>query len=227
MTTQIASSRRRGWLIGAGRILAVLALGASGSVWAAEPVEEGVDYQVIRSGDGVTREGVVRVEEFFAYGCPHCHHLEAPLEAWLEKNEGEVELVRYPLPFSQNSVAPTTAFYAAQNVLEEQGRADQLAKVHAPVFHALHEQRRVFATAEEVRQFYAEQGVAVPADAFARVHDQSAESLARKAYDVFQTTQSRGVPTLVVDGRFVVGGKGPERTVEIVDALVARAQAGD
>ncbi|SDS93283.1 Thiol:disulfide interchange protein DsbA [Halopseudomonas xinjiangensis] len=227
MTMHIESSPRRGWLVGAGRTMAMLALGASSFAWAAEPIEEGADYQVIQSGDGISRDGVVRVEEFFAYGCPHCHHLEGPLEAWLEKNEDEVELVRYPLPFSENSVAPTTAFYAAQKVLEEEGNADQLAKVHAPVFHALHEERRVFANAGEVRQFYAEQGVEVPAEAFGRVHDESAESLTRKAYEVFQTTQSRGVPTLVVDGRFVVGGKGPERTVEIVDALVARAQAED
>lgn len=225
MINQSETLRCSSWLKGAGRTLAAVALGLSGSVWAAAPIEEGVDYQVIQSGDGVTTDGVVRVEEFFAYGCPHCHHLEEPLEAWVEKRGDKVELVRYPLPFSENSVAPTTAFYAARQVLEKEGGAAKLAKVHAPVFHALHEERRLFASAEEVRQFYAEQGVEVPAEAFAQVHEQSAEALARKAYEVFQTTQARGVPTLVVDGRYVVGGKGPERTVEIVDALVAKVEA--
>lgn len=225
MINQSESSRRSGWLKGAGRTLAAVALGLSAGAWAADPIEEGVDYQVIQSGDGVKADGVVRVEEFFAYGCPHCHHLEGPLEAWLEKRGEKVELIRYPLPFSQNSVAPTTAFYAAQQVLEKEGNAGQLAKIHAPVFHALHEERRAFGSGEEVRQFYAEQGVEVPAEAFAQVHAESAEALARKAYDVFQTTQARGVPTLVVDGRYVVGGKGPERTVEIIDALVTKVEA--
>ncbi|UAW97975.1 thiol:disulfide interchange protein DsbA/DsbL [Halopseudomonas nanhaiensis] len=225
MINQSESFRCSGWLKGAGRTLAVVALGISAGAWAADPIEEGVDYQVIQSGDGVTTEGVVRVEEFFAYGCPHCHHLEEPLEAWVEKAGDTVALIRYPLPFSENSVAPTTAFYAAQQVLEAEGNAATLAKIHGPVFHAIHEERRLFANAEEVRQFYAEQGVEVSAESFARVHGQSAEALARKAYKTFQTTQARGVPTLVIDGRYVVGGKGPERTVEIVDALVAKVKA--
>ena len=225
MKSQLDNKRGGDWRSKAGRILAALALALSGNAWAAAPIEEGVDYQVIESGDGQKRDGVVRVEEFFAYGCPHCHHLEAPLEAWLKDSSEKVDLVRYPLPFSQNSVAPTTAFYAARQVLQKNDDVDQLDKIHAPVFHALHEERRVFANAEEVRQFYARQGISVPADDFARVHDESAERLTREAYDVFQTTRSRGVPTLVVDGRYVVGGKGPERTVEIVDALVKKASA--
>lgn len=225
MANSFQISPVNGWLKGAARSVAVLALGLGAHAWAAAPIEEGVDYQVIEAGDGVTSDGVVRVEEFFAYGCPHCHHLEEPLEAWLKKSGDKVELVRYPLPFSQNSVAPTTAFYAARQVLGEQGQAGQLQKIHAPVFHALHDEGRVFASAEEVRQFYAKHGVEIPGESFAQVHKESAEALTRKAYEVFQTTQARGVPTLVVDGRYVVGGKGPERTVEIVDALVTRAAA--
>lgn len=215
---------KRGWHTGVVGLVALLAIGLSGAATAAEPIQEGVDYQVVKSGDGLSTEGKVRVEEYFAYGCPHCHHLEAPLEAWLEANKDQVELVRYPLPFSQNSVHPTTAFYAAQKVLQQGDGSQSLAKVHGAVFKALHEQGKNFASPEDVRVFYGELGIDVPAEAFQRVHDDSAERLTRDAYATFQTTQSRGVPTLVVDGQYVVTGKGPERTVEIIDALVEKAE---
>lgn len=216
-----------GWRTGVVGLAALLAIGLSGAAAAAEPIQEGVDYQIVKSGDGLSTDGKVRVEEYFAYGCPHCHHLEAPLEAWLEENQDDVDLVRYPLPFSQNSVHPTTAFYAAQKVLEQGDGSQLLAKVHGPVFQALHEQGKNFASPEEVRVFYGQLGVDVPADAFQRIHDESAEQLTRDAYATFQTTKSRGVPTLVVDGQYVVTGKGPERTVEIIDALVQKAQKED
>ncbi len=185
---------------------------------AGDPVE-GQDFKRLASPVALAVPGSVEVIEFFGYWCPHCAAFEPTLDAWARKLPADVNFRRVPVGW-QTAQEPYQRLYFAIEALG--GRAG----VHAKAFAALHEQRLRLQMDADYTAFGAAIGVdgarlLAAAKAPAVAAQVNAANQAVKAYRV------DGVPALAVQGRFMTSPEmagGAERSLQIVDALIAKAR---
>lgn len=186
---------------------------------AIEPVE-GRQYTKASPPQPVLVPGKSEVIEFFGYWCPHCNELEPSLEAWVRKLPPDVNFRRVPVAWQAAHQPYQQLFYA----LEALGVSPE---IHGKVFRAVHADRLRLDT---------EAGLAV----FAKANGLDANKLAelmksftvaskcKAATQAFRTFGLDGVPSLVVDGRWVTspstaGGEAP--VFEVVEALLRKGRA--
>ena len=165
--------------------------------------------------DVTSPEGKVLVQEFFWYGCPHCYHLEAELEPWLDDLADDVVFERRALALGQHWLPLTRAFYAAETL-------GAVEDSHHAVFVALHEDGKRLGDLDAIAAFYADLGVDEQAfrDAYQGF---SVQNQIRRTGQIAQSAGVRGVPALLVDGRYLVTGRlagGHAEMLAVVDALV-------
>lgn len=195
----------------------LLALVLSGVAQAAAPAfKQGLQYTLI-TPQPPQREGQeVEVIEFFWYGCPHCNSLEPYMERWAEKKPDYVRFVRMPAPFSGPAMLHAKAFYA----LQVMGEGERL---HPLFFEAMHVKNLKLDSVDALVDFVAGHGVdgakfRQALDSFAVQTQLNRASVLAKRYGI------RGVPALVVDGRYK-SGKGFTsygEFTELVDYLAAK-----
>jgi thiol:disulfide interchange protein DsbA len=204
------------------RIAATLLLALAGLAFttapAAEPAE-GIDY--VRLDDPVTSGGGERVEvlELFWYGCPHCYHLEEPLQAWLESKGDAVRFERIPAPFNEEWARHARAYYAA----ELHGIADE---AHGAFFRRVHEQGDHLHGRDDLAAFYADFGV--ESGEFLRTMDGfGVNTKMRRAERIARDSGAEGVPAVIIDGRYRTS---PSRAgsrdamLEVMDYLIEKSR---
>lgn len=168
-----------------------------------------------------TPPGTVDVVEFFSYACPHCFEFEPTLETWLKRKPPEVRFRRSPVPFLQNFRNFQPMYFA----LESLGLVDAMQQ---KVFNAFHLEHLHFDKPEEIAAFMTKNGV----DAKKFMNAFSAFGTGVKvsqATQLFQSSGADGVPTLMVQGRFLTSpsiAKGETKAVAAIDYLVAQVRAG-
>ena len=175
--------------------------------------EEG--YRAVQT-DVSSPEGKILVQEFFWYGCPHCYHLEAEIEPWLKRLDDDVVFERRALALGQHWLPLTRAFYAAEML-------DAVEDTHREVFLAIHEDGKRLRDLDTITDFYADLGVDEQGfrDAYQGF---SVQNEIRKTGQIAQAAGVRGVPALLVDGRYLVTGRlagGNAEMLQVVDALIA------
>ena len=189
-----------------------LALPATG----AEPGIEGL-YQKLPAPQPTSDPDRIEVVEVFWYGCPHCHRFQPFLEPWIEALPDHVRFVRMPAVFSDVWELHARAYYiaAALGVLDD---------IHAKIFAAIHDEGRSLESLGAIRGFFVEQGVA--ASDFDRHADSfSVKSGIQRSLVMQRGYGLRGVPALIVNGRFLVSGSTAgsyPKVLEVTDALIAR-----
>ena len=193
--------------------LALVALLAGSVVQAAPKFEEELHYfSVIPEQPGGEGERV-QVVEFFWYGCGHCYNLEPHLQRWLKNKPENVEFEHIPVIFNRENVVMHAKTYYALKLL---GKAEQL---HDGIFKAMHEEKRRMNTQEEMEKFLAEQGVDIEAYRKA-MKSFAVQTQARRAAILGQRFDVRGVPAIVVDGKYRTGGLEGNMTMEVTDFLI-------
>ncbi len=203
-----------------GLLLALPALGMSANI-AAQPYTAGEDYSLVSPAQPGGSDGKVQVVEMFWYGCPHCFEFEPTLRDW-EKNKPEnVEFIKMPAIFNNPRwELHAAAFYTADML----GVMD---KFHTPFFNAIHLKKERMRSKEEIREFFA--GIGVDGKTFDDTFDSFAvQTKVRRAADLSRKYGISGVPSLVVNGKYVVDGpkaKSYENMVRIVNALVEKEAA--
>ncbi len=200
------------------RLPALLLIGFSLALSGIASAAEGEGYREVETGVE-SPEGKILVQEFFWYGCPHCYHLEAEIEPWLEDLPEDVVFERRALALGQHWLPLTQAFYAARDL-------DSVEQTHAAVFEAIHRDGRKLVDADSIADFYAEQGL--DREAFLDAYRGFAVSNhVRKAGQIAEEAGVRGVPSILVDGRYLVTGRlagGNAQMVEVVDELIERVR---
>lgn len=171
---------------------AMLAL-TVGSAFAA--AQAGRDYSAVTPPQPTDTPNKVEVIEFFSYACPHCNHLEAPLEAWTQKLPANVVVKRIPVTFGRSEWVALAKLYFT---LETMGEAD---KYNAKVFHAIHDAHINLFSAEACIDWAAKQGL--DAKKFGDVFNSFAvQTRLQRANIKAQAYAVDGVPTLIIDGRY-------------------------
>ncbi len=177
-------------------ISVALVISLSGIAHAQGPkIEEGFDYKVMPVPQPVETKGKVEVIEFFWYGCPHCYDFEPELNAWLKRQPKDVSFRKVPVAFRDDFMPHSQLFYA----LEAIGKSDAL---NDKVMYAMHKENKRLMNENEIADWVASQGV--DRNTFLAAYRSFAViSKARAARQMADVYRIDGVPTIVMQGRYV------------------------
>lgn len=196
--------------------LAVLMLTFSTIAFAESPVM-GSEFDAVAQNISTDNPAKIEVMEIFWYGCSHCYQMEAPLHAWVKKLPSDVYFKRMPgLP--NPSWAPMAkAFYA----METLGLSE---KLHTKLFDAIHKTKTLIPTDEKaaIDWMTAQSGMdkIKVEQAFKSF---TMNSSLNRAAQIFKATGATGVPSLVIDGKFITSATmngGNEQALKTTDYII-------
>jgi thiol:disulfide interchange protein DsbA len=159
---------------------------------------EGRDYMALSPPQPTENSKKIEVIEFFWYGCIHCYHLEAPLNAWLKHKPADVEFRRVPAVLQPAWMPLTQTYYT----LVALGVAD---KYHSAIFDAIHKQNRrdLVTDPNAIATWLATKGL--DKQKFLDAYNSFAVSgRAQRAADLSGAYNIEGTPTLVVNGKYSI-----------------------
>ena len=203
------------WILSLGFLL--LSLMAAAPLLAEQKYEEELHYFSIIPEQPGGEGSQVQVIEFFWYACPHCYELEPHLNAWLEKRPENVEFDRVPAMFSRADVVLHAKTYYALRLM---GLEEELNEV---IFRAIHDQGQGLKTQPEMEKLLQQQGVDLAAYRKA-MKSFAVQTQARRAAVLADRFDVRGVPAMVVDGKYRVSGLASGLTMEVTDYLIQRVE---
>ena len=158
-------------------------------------IEEGFDYRILPVAQSVESKGKVEVIEFFWYGCPHCYDFEPELSAWVKRQPKDVIFRRVPVAFRDDFMPHSQLFYA----LETLGKGDAM---NEKVMYAMHKENKRLMTENEITDWAVSQGI--DRNTFLATYRSFAViSKARTARQLTDAYRIDGVPTIVMQGRYV------------------------
>ncbi|NNE37174.1 MAG: thiol:disulfide interchange protein DsbA/DsbL [Gammaproteobacteria bacterium] len=193
----------------------ILACFYVGSIAAQDSIEG--KYAEINPPQPTQTGDKIEVLEVFWYGCPHCYSFEPHIEAWLEDLPGDVEFIRVPGVLNRGWIPHAKAYYVAEKL----GVVD---KIHRPLFDAIHKDKRRLFTEDELMDFFVEHGVS--AGDFERViSSKELDTKIRQAYFLARDYKLTGVPSVVVNGKYLISAshiRTFEEMIQVTNALVER-----
>jgi len=179
------------------RIFTVLTLLSLSGLASAQgqKIEEGFDYRILPIAQPSETKGKVEVIEFFWYGCPHCYDFESELSSWVKRQPKDVVFRRVPVAFRDDFMPHSQLFYA----LEAMGKGDAL---NEKVMYAMHKENKRLLTENEIADWVASQGI--DRNTFLATYRSFAVvSKARAAKQLTESYRIDGVPTIVMQGKYV------------------------
>jgi protein dithiol oxidoreductase (disulfide-forming) len=193
--------------------------------------QNGVEYVTLATPQPVQTVGKkVEVVEFFAYHCPACYALEAPLNEWAKKNADKVNFRRIHLPF-QGANDPEAHLFLT---LEAMGKE---AEMHPKILNAVHVQRVRLMKDDQIIDWVAKNGID-KAKFLETWNSFGVVTKLRRQMQVMNSYQVSGTPTLIVDGKYQTSpGQVADKLkindrnqmlqahFQVLDALVAKAAA--
>ena len=177
--------------------------------------KEGVNYKVVKQ----TATAKPEVIEFFSFYCPHCLKLE-PLMLTLQDNLPEgVPIKKNHVDFigKDNGVLLTRA-YAAAELLQVEHKVSEI------IFDDIHTKNKRNFNEADVLAIFEKAGISQQ-EAKSALASFPVSGLASQMKRNTETFQIRGVPTLIVNGKYQVvtsSVKNTEEFIELVNYLVAK-----
>jgi thiol:disulfide interchange protein DsbA len=176
---------------------------------------EGVHYKTTAQRIATSDEKVVEVMELFSYSCPHCFNLDPQVHEWAKALPENVTFSRVPAIFRDSWLQLARVFYTAE-------ATGDLEKLHSVIFNAIHLEKRRLETEEQLLDFVTEQGI--ERDMFAKTMNSfSIKGKVKKALLLSQTSGITGVPSMIVNGKYIVDAPmagGMPEMLKVVDFLV-------
>ncbi|MGI3002151.1 thiol:disulfide interchange protein DsbA/DsbL [Shewanella algae] len=175
--------------------LILLAIGSFSA--SAADFQEGRDYVMV-AGIPEAKGGIVR--EFFSYNCPHCYYKDPLMQQTAALLKGKLDFERTPVGAGRPSwILSQEAYYLAQKFRI----TDQ---VHGNIFNRIHEQHQAFERPQQLKDFFLAQGV--NEQELNQTLGSADSKLALANYDTqTQLSGIRGVPSLLVNGRYLITSK--------------------
>lgn len=210
---RLARTRR---LIAGAAIVVVAAVVALGVFMASRPTELGLEEgRTFRTVEGAFVAGPITVTEFFSYGCLACAEFEPRLADWVESLPDDVEF--QTVPFTGN---PAWDVYARGHfAMKDMGL---LEAFHSELFDTISVRGKSLRTDES----FADHVAPGAGEAFVRsMNGLRVERAMRRADQLARSLGVISVPTLVVDGRYVVIGQGASvDALRVAEMLIDRAR---
>jgi len=181
---------------------------------------EGKEYVVLTEPVRPADPSKIEVSEVFAYTCPHCMHFEPLVEAWIKKQQPDVNLVQIHTMWSPQMEPYQRGYYTVVTLKVKD-------KVQLAVFDAVHTKHIELSNAQAWADFLATYGVDKKAvlstyDSFG-VTSQIKQADARtRGYKI------TGTPELVIDGKYRISSTtagGHEGMLKVAQYLVDKIRA--
>jgi len=180
---------------------------------------EGRDYTVLPHPQPTESGKNIEVLEFFWYGCPHCYDLHPHIKAWLKRMPKDVSFRYVPAIFRPNWIPGLKTFYA----LEALGERDRL---HDKVYEATHLDKVDLTKDEVLFDWIAKQGI--DRQKFIDAYNSfSVQNQVARSTQMSKDYNLSGVPTVVVDGRYLTSGRmggTPQDTIKTLDELIEKVR---
>ena len=186
---------------------------------ASSQAQLGREFQRIEPQRPLAEGGRIEVIEFFYYGCPVCYETQPFLSRWLGTTPEYVAIRRVPALSTEAWEPFAKLFYTLETL-------GQVGRLHWPVYDHFHFENVKLNDEKIMADWVARNGI--ERQKFVETYGSSgvAAKVAQarellKAYDV------RGVPTFIVDGKFLTSARlagGAEQVVQVVDHLVKLAR---
>jgi thiol:disulfide interchange protein DsbA len=184
----------------------------------------GTNYKVLLPAQPTdVAPGKVEVIEFFWYGCPHCYALDPYLQSWLKNKPAYIDFRRVHVTWGEVHRLHARLFYTLQAL----GKLDEL---HGKVFDEIHQAHDELyvegdekATLAQQERFAKANGIA-EADFANAWNSFGVQTNVQKADEMGRRYKVEGVPTLVIDGKYVtdVAMAGSQQNViQIINDLAA------
>ena len=191
-----------------------LALPAASAVQANEP------FQIIEPAQKGDDPAKIEVLEFFHYGCPHCRDFHPLITAWKKKLPADVAFRAVPAVWNNAQLSGLARlFYAAQITGE-------LAALEPAIFAAVQDDKRPLFNEQQVSEWIA--GKVGDAAKFIETYKSfGVGSMVQRADQLARAMKIQGVPSMVIDGRFVTSASmsgSHENTLKVADELIARVR---
>lgn len=179
-------------------------------------LREGVDYKVLPIPQPVSQKDKVEVIEFFSYGCVHCFNLEPSVVTWQKKLPADVAFRQEQIVWDK-SMEPLARLFASIRLSGQSG------KLHEPAFSAVVKEKRNFAQPDTVKTWVKGQGV--DADKFMQIYQSfSVNGEVARATKATRSYQIEATPSFVIAGKYMPVAAEPQRLLQVVDALIAKAR---
>ena len=182
----------------AGIALAAVLSSPAGAQGSQKP-QKGANYVELTPAQPTDSPGKVEVVEFFWYGCPHCYKLEPLVNLWEKKLPKDAVFKRVPAVFNEQWGIAAQVYYTLDALNEEH-------RLRAPLFDAIHKENLKITDESDVTAWMGKHGVD-PARYKATFHSFAVQTALNRATQMTKTYGITGVPTFVVQGRYVAGAE--------------------
>ena len=180
----------------------------------------GTEFRELSAPQPADTVGKIEVIEFFWYGCPHCYNFEPVVEPWAKKLAKDTQFRRVPAVFNDDWGKGARAYYTLEAIGE-------LQRLHKPLFDAVHKDGKLnVANEAALTDWLGKQGVDTKKFA-AAYRSFSVEGKVKRAAQLTQAYKIEGVPTIAVDGKYVVitdNLKSFDQMLAISDFLIEQAR---
>ena len=181
----------------------------------------GTEFDAVAQPIPTENAAKIEVMEIFWYGCPHCYHMEEPLNAWVKKLPKDVYFKRVPgLPNA--SWAPMAKAYYAMDAL---GVGE---KLHTPLFEAIHKSKTLNPTDETAAIAWVTQQSGLDKLKVEQAFKSfSTNTNLNRAAQIFRASGATGVPTLVIDGKYITSATqagGNEQALKVADYIIGNVR---
>ncbi len=199
------------------RLASMFLLACACTVAQAQPVA-GREYIVLDPPRQAQSGNRIEVLEFFYYGCPVCYEAQPHIARWQLAAGPTVALKRVP--------AVTDAWTTFARVYYALDATGLLARLHWPVYDNHHFDGKRLNEDKNLLDWLSSNGV--DSARFKQALDSHEVTIrveeARKMLDTYKV---KGVPSMVVDGRYLTSASlagGVKEMMDVLEFLVARAR---
>jgi len=202
------------------RMLATAAIAALLSVPALAAPVAGKDYEEIKPPQETSDPSKIVVTEFFSYQCPHCFRFAKPYAAWAAKLPSDVKSERVAVSIGHEAWVPAAQAFFALSAMKKVPAIDDA------LFSAIHRQQLRLDTEAALTDWVRRQGID-PAEFTRAYRSFSVKLNMKRADDLSRSYRLPSVPTLAIDGRYLVpisdDGNFNDQ-LDIVNALIDQAR---
>lgn len=171
--------------------------------------KEGVNYEVIKQ----TATAKPEVLEFFSYFCPHCNTFEPTIAALKDNLNKDVTFKKNHVDFLGGAMGPKlTRALAAAEMLEVEDKFNSI------VFDRIHTKRKAPTSEKDILAMFSQVGVS-ESEAKAAMSSFLVDGLASQMKHNTETFKIRGVPAIIVNGKYQVNTGSVKNTKEFVELV--------
>ena len=177
-------------------------------------------YQDVAAPLTVSTGEKIEVLELFWFGCSHCFSLEPHVKEWLKNKPENAEFKKVPALFSKRWEFHGQAFYTMETL-------DVPDEAYDSFFSRIHIERKPVNSLDGLVEFLApyDKSKQQVEDAF---NSFAVDSQMRNAKKITQSSGARGVPAMIVDGKYLTSQQlsgGSTQMFDVVNGLVDKAAA--